>query len=108
MSSFSENLAFFMQQRLVSQSALARATGVSQAAISRYVKGLTLPAAADLYEISKFFEVSMDELWTGTPHPLEDSEQANEPTSAEKELAELKHSLRVVFRAMSEPGNSKE
>ena len=51
----------------------------------------------------------MEELWIGCEYTEKDNSSsenlpANEKKSAaEEELAELKHALRVVFRAMSEP-----
>ena len=87
-----------MQERKISQTALAAATGISQASISRYLNGETPPGARELKSLADFFGLSMDELWTG-----EKSYTETDGKAAKEELAELKRSLRIVFRAMSEP-----
>ena len=100
MDKFSENLAKIMQKRNLSQTALSAATKISHAAISRYVNGSASPGAKELADISKFLEVSMDDLWNGEGY-TERNRPEEHPAIAE--LAELKRSLRIVFRAMSEP-----
>jgi len=100
MDKFSLNLEKIMQERKINQTALALQTGISQAAISRYIKGIASPGAKELHCIAKAFGVSMDELWTGACYT---ESNRIENSAAEKELAELKRSLRIVFRAMSEP-----
>ena len=109
MDNFSKKMAEIMRNRKITQTALADLTGISQAAISRYVKGLASPGAKELYILSRVFEISMESLWTGDEYTELDKQSSknlsyNEKKSAaEEELAELKHALRVVFRAMSEP-----
>lgn len=105
MVNFSENLKQVMKIQRVTQLALAANTGISQAAISRYIKGISSPGAKELYAIASALSVSMDYLWTGENNTnLYNGTEIIAPTSdAEQELSELKNSLRVVFRAMSEP-----
>ena len=94
---FRSRLQDLLDDRGWSQSALARATGLSQAVISKYLLGKSEPGARELGQIADAFGVTMDVLWRG----VKTDTQSN--SDAAIELAELKHSLRVVFRAMSEP-----
>ena len=97
---FRSRLQDLLDERGWSQSALARATGLSQAVISKYLLGKSEPGARELGQIADAFGVTMDVLWRG----VKTGTQSN--NDAAIELAELKHSLRVVFRAMSEPDPS--
>ena len=53
----------------------------------------------------------MESLWAGEEYTEKDNQSSKKSeidekkSAAEEELAELKHALRVVFRAMSEPEN---
>ena len=111
MDNFSRKLAEIMRNRKITQTALAESTGISQAAISRYVKGVASPGAKELYILSRVFGVSMEALWAGEEYTETDNQSREKcvidekKSAAEEELAELKHALRVVFRAMSEPEN---
>lgn len=117
MNNFSENLSTLMNTRKISQLALAREAGISQAAISRYLKGATTPSAHDLCSLADYFGISMDSLWKPTAYPQEDNQphqqaapmrrEEGQHGSVEDELNELKHSLRVIFRAMTEPAPNK-
>ncbi|MGN0867943.1 MAG: helix-turn-helix domain-containing protein [Akkermansia sp.] len=98
--SFRSRLQDLLDERGWSQSALARATGLSQAVISKYLLGKSEPGARELGQIAEAFGVTMDVLWRGVKAG---TQSANDTAI---ELAELKHSLRVVFRAMSEPDPS--
>jgi len=101
---FSKNLQNCMKRRNLNQTALAEKTGISQAAVSRYLKALACPGGRELRAMANALGVSMDFLWCGKDYT--NSEVVAAPsTQAEKELAELKRSLRIVFRAMSEPEN---
>lgn len=98
-----------MSKRGITQAAAAQATGLAQATFHRYCNGVTLPGAKELAILADYFGVSMDDFWKKDML----SEVNNEPLvtpqdSAKQELAELKHALRVIFRAMSEPCDSKE
>lgn len=86
-----------LDERGWSQSALARLSGLSQAVISKYLLGKSEPGARELGQIADAFGVTMDVLWYGA------SRHGSDSNSAAVELAELKRSLRIVFRAMSEP-----
>ena len=100
MEKFSENLVRIMQEGNLSQTALSAATKISQAAISRYVNGSASLGAKELADISKFLHVTMDDLWNGEGN-TEMNMAEDHPSIVE--LAELKRSLRIVYRAMSEP-----
>lgn len=108
MEEFPKNLARFMQNGKKSQTALSNETGLSQAAISRYLKGLSTPGAVELCKMATALGVSMDQLWKGESYTERQDGQNQEEAEAMKELQELKHSLRVVFRAMSEPAQREE
>lgn len=95
---FPENLRRLMRERKLSQTSLASSAGISQASISRYLSGEVPPGARELKRLADLFNCSMDELWTG-----EKSYAETDGKAAKEELAELKRSLRIVFRAMSEP-----
>lgn len=110
MDNFGKNLAKIMRNRKITQTALSDSTGISQAAISRYIKGLASPGAKELYILSRILQVSMEGLWAGSEYAETDKESSKnlpevKKSAAEEELAELKHALRVVFRAMSESEN---
>lgn len=103
-----------MERGSITQLSLARASGVSQAAISRYVKGLSTPSANDLCRLANQLGVSMDSLWKSGEYPPADNagekpvaaahkNGATDGRSAEEELAELKRSLQIIFHAMTEP-----
>lgn len=94
---FRSRLQSLLDARGWSQSTLARMTGLSQAVISKYLLGKSSPGARELGQIAQAFGVSMDSMWYGVERAA-----ASEQT-ATAELAELKRSLRIVFRAMSEP-----
>lgn len=99
---FRSSLQQLLEDRGWSQSALARVSGLSQAVISKYLLKKSEPGARELAKIAEAFGVTMDALWYGIDdHDLDGG--AGVACPAEAELAELKHSLRVVFRAMSEP-----
>ena len=101
MDNFSKKSAQIMRNRKITQTALAESTGISQAAISRYVKGLASPGAKELYILSRIFGGSMESLWAGEEYTETDNqsrekcENNEKKSAAEKELAELKHALRV-------------
>ena len=86
-----------MRNRKITQTALAESSGISQAAISRYVKGLASPGAKELYILSRIFGVSMESLWVGDSYTETDNQSrekcddAEKKSAAEEELAELKH-----------------
>lgn len=97
---FAENLRHLMQEKNINQARLATLSDVAQSGISKYVNGTALPRVGEFVRMAEALDVSLDTLWYG----LSEKESVSN-NKAEKELGELKHSLRVVFRAMSEPEN---
>jgi len=57
-----ENLVNLRKKKGLSQAELAEAINVSRQAISRWEVGTAIPSADNLMWLSKFYEVSMDEL----------------------------------------------
>lgn len=55
-----------MQKHKLTQKALAETTGLTQAAISLYVKGESTPKSSELQGLADEFGVTMDELWRGS------------------------------------------
>ena len=59
---FANNLREFMQERKISQQALAKEIGVSQRAVSKWIRGQAEPTATNIFNIAIFFNVSADVL----------------------------------------------
>lgn len=62
MKTFGNNLNYFMEQADMSQEELARATGLTQASISRYASGTQMPGIRAIINIAHVFGVTTDEL----------------------------------------------
>lgn len=62
MSIFSERLKDILQERQMSQSELARKTGISRQNIYQYANGKTVSSLENLVKISKALNVSTDYL----------------------------------------------
>jgi len=61
---FSKQLNRLMKEKDVTQSELGRVMGVSQAAVSKWLKG-TIPKGDQLYVLAEFFGIGMDEFIAG-------------------------------------------
>ncbi len=59
---FGEKLKLLREENLLSQRALSKQIGYSQAAIARWEAGLTIPNIQVLLDFAKFFNVSTDYL----------------------------------------------
>lgn len=59
---FGNNLAYHLQSARMTQDELARATGLTQASISRYVSGTQLPGIRAIINIANALGVTTDEL----------------------------------------------
>lgn len=73
-----EKLVALRKKRGLSQAELAEAIKVSRQAISRWEVGTAIPSADNLMWLSKFYEVSMDELMgvaTGDKQPTNEEQQ---------------------------------
>ena len=73
MCSFSDRLSFCMEQRGMSGASLSSVSGVTEAAISRYLRGLRMPTAENLILLSSALNVTTDFL-LGLDGTLEDRE----------------------------------
>lgn len=62
MQTFGNNLVYFMQQAGMTQEELARATGLTQASISRYAAGLQMPGIRAIINLANVLGVTTDEL----------------------------------------------
>ena len=62
MSKISENLKYQREGLGLSQSALAKKTGISQQKISYYESGKHSPPIEDCITLAKFYGISLDEL----------------------------------------------
>ena len=59
---FGNNLVYFMQQAGMTQEELARATGLTQASISRYAAGIQMPGIRSIVNLAHVLGVSTDDL----------------------------------------------
>ena len=59
---FKENLKILRTEKGLGQNALAEALNVSLKTISHWETGYSEPSIAQLAQIAKFFEISLDEL----------------------------------------------
>ena len=74
-----EKLVDLRKKKGLSQAELAEAINVSRQAISRWEVGSAIPSADNLMWLSKFYEVSMDELMgvaTDDKQPTDEEQQA--------------------------------
>ena len=62
MKSVAENLKYHRELNHLSQSALAKATGIPQTTISAYEKGANLPNIQNCITLADFYEITLDEL----------------------------------------------
>ena len=62
MQTFGNNLNYFMEQANMTQEELARATGLTQASISRYASGRQMPGVRAIINIANALGVTTDEL----------------------------------------------
>lgn len=63
---FSERLNLLMKRRKITQTALRKATGISQAALSYYCGGRA-PTSEHLCRLADYFGITMDALWGRLP-----------------------------------------
>ena len=106
---FAARLKLRMKELSLTQQNLSSLSGLSQSSLSRYLQSKGMPGGLELFNLSEALAISID--WLCGRGDLNQSiiksdvnTKENINTNAvEKELNELKHSLRVVFRAMSEP-----
>ena len=56
------SLKYWRETANLTQSALARETGIHQCMISRWEAGINLPSIVDLITLAEFYKISLDEL----------------------------------------------
>lgn len=59
---FGNNLVYHLQSAGMTQEELARATGLTQASISRYASGIQLPGVRAIVNIANALGITTDEL----------------------------------------------
>ncbi len=62
MKTVAENLKYHRELNHLSQSALAKATGIPQTTISAYENGANLPNIQNCITLADFYEITLDEL----------------------------------------------
>ncbi|PNC66017.1 hypothetical protein CXT99_06590 [Akkermansia muciniphila] len=92
---FASRLRSFMASKSLTQMQLQEMSGISQGAISDYLKGKSEPKAAALYQLSRIFGVSMDCLWGVT-----DEANAEPLLKAQQEITRLKSKLRSARKTL--------
>ena len=96
---FANRLRSFMASKSLTQMQLQEMSGVSQGAISDYLKGKSEPKAAALYQLSRIFGVTMDCLW-GVYSDSETDTQTNTLLKAQQEITRLKAKLRSARKTL--------
>lgn len=81
---FSKRLVSLMEKKMVRQSDVARATKVGRDSISNYVRGRTVPTPTALGRLSKYFNVSAEELY---PNYAQQAMQREQPAYDFKQVA---------------------
>lgn len=82
-----EKLVVLRKEKRLSQAELAEAINVSRQAISRWEVGSAIPSADNLMWLSKFYEVSMDELMGIAPDDKQPENDEQQITSKKPVLS---------------------
>lgn len=103
-SNFSKNLQKLMKRHGYTQLSMAQSIGISQGAISMYVRGKSVPGAHELQLMADLFGVSMDFLWRHNPEERAQKTDAWQQmaSDARHELDCLKHSLQTLVPFIEE------
>lgn len=97
---FRERLAVALKDRGVTQQQLAEATGVSQAAISNYLRGVrTMPGVEELVSLSSYFQVSLEWL-LGLTEVAEGGGSSPHAPAADAPVPLDRRKLRVVAKQL--------
>ena len=75
MNQITENLHRIIKERNITQKELAQSSGLTESAISRYLKGDRIPRGVSLIRIAESLNVSIDELVGFKPNKEEDITQ---------------------------------
>ena len=101
---FGKRLKQLREQRFLSQRALAKGIGVEAAHISRYERGLVLPGAETLVDLSQFLKVSLGTLLLGVEdgagHGAEEPIQDISLLERFRELEKLERKDREIVIAL--------
>lgn len=89
MKSFPDNLKRLRQAKKMSQAEVGDLVGVTRSAVQQWEKGDTVPALEKLFELARFFDISIAE-FTGAD-PID--------KSIDQELRELPDDTRMILRA---------
>lgn len=89
MKSFPENLKRLRQAKKMSQAEVGDLVGVTRSAVQQWEKGDTVPALEKLFELARFFDITLAE-FTGAD-PID--------KSIDQELRELPDDTRMILRA---------
>lgn len=96
-----DRLRISMRDKSLTQMQLQDLSGISQGAISDYLKGKSEPKSDALYRLSRIFNVSMEWLWGGEePVIPETGTPQNDLLSAKKEIIRLKNKLRSARKTL--------
>lgn len=97
--SFADKLKEILNKNGLKAADLARSTGLSEAAISDYLKGKKEPRGRQSITIAKALNVSLDTLWE-TEY---DNTNSNDPKTDAPDLSPTKKRLIAEIEKMSEP-----
>ena len=89
-----EKLVVLRKEKRLSQAELAEAINVSRQAISRWEVGSAIPSADNLMWLSKFYEVSMDELMGIAP---DDKQPANDEQQITSKKPVLSKKIGIIL-----------
>lgn len=95
MISISDRINMLMDLHGIKAIDLCKATDLNKSSISRLLNGETMPNSDTLYKISKYFNVSMEYLFTGEEHGCPETTISKD----EQELLELFHKLNTYDRS---------
>jgi len=89
MKTFPENLKRLRIAKKMSQSELGGVVGVTRSSVQQWEKGTTVPTLERLFELARFFDVSIAEFTGADPVDI----------SIDQELRELPDDTRMILRA---------
>ena len=92
MEKISTRLKRLMEERGIRQTELGKRASISQASVSRYVRGTQEPKSRELHAISKALGVPMESWFTGLPPPVDKKGEVwkTRATTAERKLRKLR------------------
>jgi len=103
MEKISTRLKRLMDEKGIKQTELAARASITQASVSRYVRGMAEPRSRELHAISKVLGVSMESWFSGLPAPAGGGEDGNwktRATTAERKLREVRAAVSKFNKSM--------